>query len=127
MDANGSRFHLLLGREDWAECSVAGTKLRDIWQASPPQPGAGKLSWKDERDELTLEQRLLRFVAAPRDTFPAISNRRGAGGDRYGNFYWIDESERRLRVFSSGSGQTSDFWPLAQAGQCRPAHPKHGD
>jgi phage tail-like protein len=127
MDANGSRFHLLLGREDWAECSVAGAKLRDIWHASPPQPGAGKLSWRDERGELTLEQRLLRFVAAPRDTFPSLSNRRGAGGDRYGNFYWIDESEHRLRVFSSGSGQTSDFWPLPQAGQCPPAHPKHGD
>ena len=53
MDANGSRFHLLLGRDDWAECTVDGTKLRNIWQASPPQTGGGKLSWRDERQELT--------------------------------------------------------------------------
>ena len=124
MDANGSRFHLLLGRDDWAECSVAGAKLRDIWQPSPPQSGAGKLSWRDERQELTLEQRLLRFVAAPRDTFPSVSNRRGAAGDRFGNFYWIDESERRVRVLSSGSGQSSDFWPLPEAGKCKPSRPK---
>ena len=32
MDANGSRFHLLLGRDDWAECTVDGTKLRNIWR-----------------------------------------------------------------------------------------------
>lgn len=128
MDANGSRFHLLLGREDWAECSVAGTPLREIWQASPPRPGSGKLSWKDERQELTLEQRLLRFVAAPKDTFPSLSNRRGAAGDCYGNWYWIDESEHRMRVLSSGSGLTSDFWPLPQAGECcQPSQPKHGD
>lgn len=127
MDANGSRFHLLLGRDDWGECSVAGAKLHDIWRALPPTVGAGKLSWRAERQELTLEQRLLRFVAAPKDTFPSISNRRGAAGDRYGNFFWIDESERRLRVLSSGSGLTSDFWPLPQANQCKPAQPKHGD
>ena len=128
MDANGSRFHLLLGRDDWARCSVAGTPLGEVWQASPPKSGAGKLSWKDERHELILEQRLLRYVAAPKDTFPAIENRRGAAGDRYGNWYWIDESEKRIRVLSSGSGQTSDFWPLAQANQCCDGQPKrHGD
>lgn len=127
MDANGSRFHLLLGRDDWAECSVAGARLHDLWQSSPPLSGGGKLSWKGERQELTLEQRLLRFVAAPKDTFPSITNRRGAAGDRYGNFYWIDESERRLRVLSSGSGRTSDFWPLPQASQCKPTRPKRGD
>jgi phage tail-like protein len=125
MDANGSRFHLLLGREDWAECSVAGATLREIWQASPRRSGAGKFTWKDERQELTLEQRLLRFVAAPRDRFPSISNRRGAAGDRYGNWYWIYESEHQIRVLSSGSGLTSDFWPLPQAGQC--CQPKRGD
>lgn len=128
MDANGSRFHLLLGRDDWARCSVDGTPLGEVWQASPPKSGSGKLSWKDERHELILAQRLLRYVAAPKDTFPAISNRRGAAGDRYGNWYWIDDSEKRIRVLSSGSGQTSDFWPLAQANQCCDGQPKrHGD
>lgn len=128
MDANGSRFHLLLGRDDWAECTVDGAKLRDIWGVqSPPSAGAGKLSWNRARQELTLEQRLLRFVAAPRDTFPSISNRRGAAGDAYGNFYWIDEAERRVQVLSSGSGLTTDFWPLPEAGKCKTPGPKRGD
>jgi len=68
MDANGSRFHLLLGRDDWARCSVAGTPLEEIWKTSPAKPGAGKLAWQEDRNELTLEQRLLRFIAAPKDT-----------------------------------------------------------
>ncbi len=128
MDANGSRFHLLLGRDDWAECLVSDVPLREIWQAASPPAGAGKLSWRDDRHELTLEQRLLRFVAAPKDTFPSISNRRGAAGDRYGNWYWIDDSERRLRVLSSGTGLTTDFWPLAHAGVCKQTlQPKRGD
>src|ERR1051325_146937 len=129
MDANGSRFHLLLGRDDWARCSIAGERLEEIWKASPAKPGAGKLSWQDDRKELTLEQRLLRFIAAPKDTFPSLSNRRGAARDCYGNWYWIDETQRKLRVFSSGSCMTSEFWPTPEGGQrCRPSQTRpHGD
>src|SRR2546423_49473 len=45
MDANGTRFHLLLGRDDWADrCAVvkagavvpAVRKLRDEFEAAPP-------------------------------------------------------------------------------------------
>ena len=123
MDANGTRFHMLLGRDDWARCSVeitpGGKKapLNEIWQASPPQPATG-LAWNDERSELTLEPRLFKFVAAPKDSSPSLENRRGAGRDAYGNWYWIDETRARLRVRSAGSGVTSTFWPVDQSGQC---------
>lgn len=140
MDANGSRFQLLLGRDDWAQCSIEGIPLQEIWEKSPGLPGAGRLSWQEERQELTLEQRLLRFVAAPRDTFPSISNRRGAAADCYGNWYWIHESEHTIRVLSSGTGATTEFWPTPVGGQCcqakqlgrqggsRPGNaPRHGD
>lgn len=131
MDANGTRFHLLLGRDDWARCSVEITpggkkvELNTIWQASPPQQASG-LAWNDERSELTLEPRLFKFVAAPKDTFPSLENRRGAGRDVYGNWYWIDETRARIRVRSAGSGVTSDFWPSPEAGQCRHAV-RYGD
>lgn len=123
MDANGTRFHLLLGRDDWAGCSVesaAGemTPLNKIWEASPP-PQARGLAWNDERNELTLEPRLFKFVAALKDSSPSLENRRGAGRDAYGNWYWIDETQARIRVRSAGSGLTSNFWPLDLSGQCR--------
>jgi phage tail-like protein len=115
MDANGSRFHLLLGRDDWAQCTVdtaSGKKsLKELWGLIGSEPG---LSWNEERNELTLEPRLFKFTAAPKDTFPLLENRRGAARDRYGNWYWIDETSLKIRVRSIGSGQVTDFWPLEQ-------------
>src|ERR1700752_2858970 len=117
MDANGTRFHLLLGRDDWAQCTVdtaSGKKsLKELWELVPPQGGSG-FSWNEERNELTLEPRLFKFTAAPKDTFPLLENRRGAGRDVFGNWYWIDETSLKLRVRSIGSGEVADFWPLDQ-------------
>ncbi len=119
MDANGTRFHLLLGRDDWAQCTVEmgsppeATSLADVWKLVPSEAGGGFI-WNEERNELTLEPRLFKFTAAPKDTFPLLENRRGAGRDRYGNWYWIDETSQKIRVRSIGSGQVTDFWPLVQ-------------
>ena len=117
MDANGTKFHLLLGRDDFGQCTVdtpSGKKrLNAFWDPQPSAPGAG-LIWNEERGELTLESRLFKFIAAPDDTKPLIENRRGAAQDRYGNWYWIDETTQKIRVRSIGSGQVTDFWPLEQ-------------
>jgi len=115
MDANGTRFHLLLGRDDWGQSLVdtaSGKKtLKDMWGLLGSEPG---LFWNEERNELTLEPRLFKFTAAPKDTFPLLENRRGAARDRYGNWFWIDETSLKIRVRSIGSGLVTDFWPLEQ-------------
>jgi phage tail-like protein len=127
MDANGTRFHLLLGHDDWARCKNASVNPHKLSDSSPPQSAA--VAWNDQRNELTLEPRLFKFTAAPRDTFPSVENRRGAGRDAFGNWYWIDETGRRLRVLSSGSGVTSDFWPVKEGCQGSEEfggfHPRH--
>lgn len=112
MDANGTRLHLLLGPDDWARCLVGESTLRELWDQGPDQDPSG-LKWDDDRGELTLQPLLLKFVASERDTRPSIDNRRGAGRDRFGNWYWIDESKLKIRVRSSGTGHTSDFWSAA--------------
>ncbi len=114
MDANGTSFHLFFGRDDWAKCSAttdAGQELlvETAWQTAAQQHAIG-LRWNDEQGELTLEPRLFNF--APNGSAPAVENRRGAARDRFGNWYWIDETSTRLRVLSSGSSQTTDFWRL---------------
>ena len=105
MDANGTRFHLLLSREDWAD-------------GKPALPTG--ISWHEIRPdlaEITLEPRLFRFQAAPNDRKPEAADRRGAGRDRFGNWYWIDETRRKIRVLSVGSSTVSDFWPTEQPRQ----------
>jgi len=112
MDANGSRFHLLLGRADFGRCLDAdGHALAERWDAGAG--AAAALAWDDARAELSLRARLFQFPAGLRDVAPTRDDRRGAARDRYGNFYWIDETRRGLKVRSSGSRTSSDFWPIA--------------
>lgn len=121
MDANGSRFHLLLGREDWAACRVGGRELAETWETeSPPHENRSGLAYNQDREELILQKRLFKYIAAPADMRPDLANRRGAARDRYGNWYWIDETGFKIRVRSSGSRTVSDFWsPAIGSGCCK--------
>jgi phage tail-like protein len=105
MDANQTRFHLLFGKDDWSNC-------RNLL----PEPSV--TAWDEARNEITLQKRVFRFSASKQDVLPAIEKRRGAARDRYGNWYWIADSEEELLVNSSGSGVTSHFWTAGDGTQC---------
>lgn len=128
MDANGTRYQLLLGFDDWGECTDASdTTLRERWRAAPPNlnetkiaPQSAPASWNSEHYELTLPPRLFKFNAAPHDKPPAFENRRGGGRDRYGNWYWIDETTRKILVNSAGTNRTTVFWPVEGSVACEP-------
>ncbi len=120
MDANGTRFHLLLGKADWARClDEDGHVLGDAWKADPDARAEVALSWDDDRDELTLLPRLFQFVAAAKDVPPAIDDRRGAGRDRFGTWYWISENGTEILVASAGTQVTSHFWSPCDGVECR--------
>ncbi|MCA1613211.1 MAG: phage tail protein [Acidobacteria bacterium] len=132
MDSNGTRHQLLLGLEDWGNClDGRGLPLAASWPDSrAPKPKSKdsaaanhtNLAWDGVRQELTLQPRLFRYVAAPDDEAVDINSRRGAARDRYGNWYWIDETSRKLRVNSSGTKRTTEFWPRpAGTESCAPA------
>ncbi len=110
MDANGTRFHLLLGRNDWARCLQGSHTLTELWKNTEGEPP--RVAWDDEHAELTLQPKLFHFLAAPRDVPPTLEDRRGTGRDRFGNDYWVDRDRLTLKVKSSGSGLTSTFWPV---------------
>ena len=121
MDANGTRYQLLLGYDDWGACTdhERGPRtLRQTWEASPPDVAATDLAWNGERAELTLRPRLLRFTPAPRQVPPTLEDRRGAARDRYGNWYWIDANRQEIRVNSAGTGNTSHFWSVGDGLEC---------
>ncbi|MBC8160668.1 MAG: hypothetical protein H7Z42_05550 [Roseiflexaceae bacterium] len=122
MDANGTRFWMLLGERDWGDCtSLDGVLLRDTW----PDADSADLDWDTKRQELTLRAQVPRFAHAPQPTDLHLERRRGAARDRYGNWYWIDERERGLRIWSAGSERASHFWAPDDTA-CAPQIPAPG-
>ena len=110
MDANETRYHLLLGHADWANClSEDGQVLNEDWPALSVTSKSG-LVWNIPSDELILQPHLVTFKTSKYDDMPTFERRRGAGCDRYGNWYWIAESGTEIRVQSSGTGRSAHFW-----------------
>src|SRR4051794_7353804 len=100
-----------MGRADWAAC--LDDQARPFGEALETTPEGAQpvdLAWDGERGELTLRSRLYQFPPAFTVPPPALTDRRGAGADRYGNWYWIDEAATALRVNSEGTHRTSHFW-----------------
>src|ERR1700722_7453321 len=103
MDSNQTRFQLLLGRDNWAQCV-------DDSGAPFLSSSAEEFSWNAARSELTLGARLNVFHTTPGNVAPTLDKRRGAAQDRFGNFYWIAESGTELLVNSAGTSLTTHFW-----------------
>lgn len=94
-DANGTSFHLMLGRRDWQAALTHESPSSVIWDQTagaavlrpetkhfPPRVGAVRLSPED---------------------------RRGADRDGFGNWYWITEDRRGIRTWRIG-GSAADFF-----------------
>ena len=120
MDANGTQFHLLFGKNDWASC-LDGQELHlsTAWNEDGAGGHATDLSWDSKTNELTLKPIFFLYVASPLDQPPEIDDRRGAGRDRYGNWYWIGDSRMEILVLSAGPGVTSHFWSVEDLENCR--------
>jgi phage tail-like protein len=114
LDVNGTRFQLLLGEDDWAACSDGRVSIRPA-SVSTDDTEAADLAWNPERSELTLSPLLFQFVTPPKDTPPSLSVRRGAAQDRYGNWYWVDATARRILVLRDGEQAAETFWPVEGA------------
>lgn len=124
MDANGTRYHLLLGQPDWARCTLdeAGRHtLGELWRVGSTDGEGGGLRWNTALGELTLSTLAFQFAAAPRDVAPDLADRRGAGRDDHGNWYWIADGGQELLVRSSGSERTTHFWSAQDDLACAPA------
>jgi phage tail-like protein len=121
MDVNGTRFELLLDKPDWAAATdEQGHLLSRVWDGSVH--GADPtLAWDKDRHELTLRKQVFEFPAGVLDRPPQLLDRRGAGADAYGNWYWIGPDARTILVESAGDGSTTQFWPgLAGSAGARP-------
>jgi len=119
LDANGTKFHLLLGRPDWGRClDEKGQPLSSLWELPASERDRADLHWNRERYELTLQPRLFQFSPSPNDRRPSLDDRRGAARDRFGNWYWIDRTNNEILVLSSGTGNASHFWSEMDCRKC---------
>ncbi len=125
MDANGSRYQLLLGENDWLACSAEearpGTVARPLSELVQPQldsssnlvprtRSSNNLSWHTQRCELTLQERVFRFPSPANQIPPMQDARRGAASDMFANWYWIGPTNTEILVNSIGTKNTSCFW-----------------
>lgn len=119
-DANGSRFALVLGRQDWGQCRLddaqwPGLPTLDALWASATQHNAAPLAFDTDSASIGLSQRISHFVAAKGDVPPSASQRLGAAADANGNVYAIVDGGTRITVRNAGTGRVSTFWPVARA------------
>ena len=120
MDANGTRFKAVLGRDDWSRWTTAeGVPLPEAWLRH--RGGRTGSAWDESRGELTLAALPWTFPPAPDARLLRRDQRRGAAMDRYGNWYWLDPTERAILVTSSGSGSTTTFWPGTETSEAQPS------
>jgi phage tail-like protein len=115
VDVNGTRFHLLLGRDDWLPAGAA------------PEGAA----WNDEAGALELARLPFVFPHRGAEAPPAREARRGAGRDRFGNWYWVSDDGRGIAARSPRDAAPRVFWPhppapADDAGGFAPAAPPPG-
>jgi phage tail-like protein len=111
MDVNGTRFHLLLGRENWGSCTDgSGQQLGALW-SEPADDQKSPVAWDAERSELTLRPEVFQFPASALEPRPRLAERRGAGRDAFGNWYWVATDAASLLVGSVGDGSIARYWP----------------
>ena len=122
MDVNGTRFHLLLGHDDWAACTdEAGRSLRDLWDGGRAASGSAvRSAGTRTRDELTLRPEVFEFPAGKLDRPPRLrrpARRRRATSSATGT--GSGRTRARSSWSSAGDGSTTQFWP--GHGDCPPA------
>jgi phage tail-like protein len=116
MDVNRTRFHLLLGKDDWAPlvCEEGAESERCLY-------------WDPEHASVSLWPRVFQFPqpAGERELRPEL--RRGAARDRYGNWYWIDERGSGIRVLPVFAQQSQRLWPTEGPGEATGDERASGD
>ncbi len=103
-DVNGSDFHLLTGARDWRALTA----------------GSGEVHFDQVANGVTLVPRLFRFPDRTAVDVPALTDRRGAAQDCYGNIYVIGPDERSILIHPAGTQDSGQYWPPTTQ-DCAPA------
>jgi phage tail-like protein len=111
MNVNGSRFHMLMGVEDWGACGIVAGRptLARKWRETEPDPA---LPYYDKTaGQLTLLPLVEAIPDTPGEPRFTVADHRAAAADRNGNLYVIADDRLGLIVRSAGDGAVTPFWP----------------
>lgn len=122
MDVNGTRFHLVLGRDDWFP-QPAPTCPPD---ESGERPGYPCAEWDRDTATVGLTRLAVTFPKRKHEAPPTDDDRRGAGRDRFGTWYWIGPDGRSVLSRTHHDAAPVPFWPHPAAEPATPA-PGGGD
>lgn len=117
MDANGTRFHLVLGKDDWFP-QPWPTCLPDPLGQRPDYPCA---EWDGDTATVGLTRLAVTFPQRKQERPPKDEDRRGAGRDRFGHWYWIGPDGRSILARTPGGAEPVPFWPHPAAEPAPPA------
>ena len=98
MDANQTRFQLVFGEADWFGHAVCN---------SPP---SAAIEWRASDATVSLPQKVFVFPVNAGTPSLTAANRRGAGQDRYDNYYWIASAQDEILFLGAGQQQAQHFW-----------------
>ena len=110
IDVNGTRHHLILGRDDWLQATSAGKRA---WE------------YDDRRKAVQLQAEIYAFGRRAADgtaaTIPPA--RRGAARDTHGHWYWLEpdeEGDQPTRIIARWAAASRlVLLCLLQRGSCR--------
>ena len=98
VDVNGTRYQLLLGREDWQRCYT--------------EAGPRRWEYDLERQAVRLQAELFTFRQQGPAAVPLTpADRRGAARDSFGHWYWIGEAERQILARWAAAAQPELLFP----------------
>ena len=122
MDINGTKFHLVHEKKDWESWwSVRhGVTLGELFDPANAFPDA-EIEWNRGKENLRLARQALQFQGSATQPDTDLDNRRGAGRDRYGHWYWINEDRFSICFLAQGEHTPVTFWSSVSADPCDPA------
>ncbi len=97
MDANGTKYHSLIGKPDWTSYN---THLRN------------RVMWDEQESGIRLCSRLFHLDKDQLLHHLEPFHRRGAATDRYGNIFWIDNNKQDILLLSREGGAPQRYWSL---------------
>jgi phage tail-like protein len=113
VDAQGGRFHLLAGVDDWRSCGEPDSSWpgRTVL-ARDPDRAPSHFEWEARTGSLRLAHRDA-ITHRPRLTAVRTPDeRRGADRDRYGTWYWITPDARAIVRLPPGATAAVPWWTI---------------